>query len=293
MDSERTNEPAMITFALSEETNTTTSATAGASDWDSLVSTNPDIEQMSREDAKRGAQAENMREAHSLAESMEELSGEHPNYCEHFTALVQDLRDAGKHFTDKRAIVRMQLMTEAMSGMFTICAMFEDLRSRSLKVKSADDPVTGSVFFEHRLLKTIKYLAKELHEFTETMTTGTTNIPYVANEQVRTTGPATALVANADIPLLASVDASTGKYKSDEEIARELQDQDDAAYAKLLAKQVYYYRQPVGGAVPAVVTTAATTNGAATGPVTSMPTPMSPVDDQEVEAFINDIADTA
>lgn len=280
-------------------TNTANNSDASTSAWGSADSVDPDVERMSREDAKRESQFRNMREAYSLAESMEAMTGEHPGYHEHFTALVQDLGDAGKRFTDKREVERMQLMTEAMSGMLTIRAMFEDLRSRTLKVKSADDPVTGSVFFEPRLIQTIKFFAKELHEFTGTMETGTTNIPFVPDEQAQLTGPTTPLVADSDVPLLAPVDATTGagtgtgdrKSRSDEEIARELQDEEDAAYAKLLAKRVYYYRQPAGGvtAGPTTAVPAHTTAATATaGPITTL----TSIDNQEVEAFVDHIVDT-
>jgi hypothetical protein len=233
------------------------------------------------DDAKRLSQDTMMQEAYSLAESMEAMTHEHQIYHNHFTALMQDLTEARKYFANRRLVERIQRMTESMSGMFTICAMFEDLRNRKTVPKSHEDPIAFTVHFEDRIIRTIKFFARELQQFTAAMEVGCAipvlqapaEEPAVA-ETNTTVGPA--VDPDADVPALepAQGDALSTEPMTDEEFARKLQAEDDDAYAKLLSRRVYHYR-PATTAGGYAASTAA------------------PIANQEVAAFLDSVSTSA
>lgn len=192
-----------------------------------------------------------MNEAYSLAESMEAMTHEHITYRDHFVGLVQDLDEAKRRFLIKHEVGRAQLMTEALAGMLTIRTMFEDIQLHRLIPKTADDPVMATLHFEDRVTQTIKFFASELQSYALELTN---------SSALRHT--------HCKVDPVAGVEAVN---QSDEEIARQMQEVDDADYARRLDRRVYYCRPgtPAGVPPPGIPASAA---------------------DEQLDAFLDNIA---
>lgn len=266
-----------------------------------------------------------MGEAHSLAESMEAMTHEHPSYERHFNALVLDLAQAKKKFYGKREIERIQLMSEALSGMLTVRSLFDDLRNRKIAPKSTEDPLAYTMVFEDRVVRCIKYFAVEIQMYATLISVPppvalvpvppSESAPPSANSAATKTSDAKTGSTSRGDPdttpssassVTTSTTAVTAPPLTDEEYARKLQAEEDAEYAKLVSRRVYYYRAtPVGANASGPGSGGVgggSSDGSAAAPAAkpagrppTTPTRTSStaraVDDQEMSAFIDSIVD--
>jgi hypothetical protein len=186
-------------------------------------------------------------EAHSLAENMEAMANEHEAYRDYYAGLKQDLGVAKRKFLVKREIERAQLMTGALAGMLTIRSMFEELRERILVPNTHEDPITSTLHFEARVLDVIKFFTRKLYVYASLMTDTVASSPILPRmvdavsatpraANTPTTNTATTNT-NAATPQADSAAEATPPF-SDEEVARQMQEADDAEYAQQLSRRV-------------------------------------------------------